>query len=116
MLYEKSRCLIVDMESHAAAQIAAEAKIPFAVMRVVCDSSNMDVPPVVMAAIDEDGSINGMKATCGAYSCDARRKQIPSLFHVGKGTWCRALKILKKASVSLLAGNLALIAELCFDP
>jgi adenosylhomocysteine nucleosidase len=55
-LYEKSRCLIVDMESQCVAQIAAEAHIPFAVIRSVCDDSNADVPPVVMPAINEDGT------------------------------------------------------------
>jgi len=80
-LYEKSRCLIVDMESQCAAQIAAEAGLPLAVLRVVCDSATMDVPPVVMAAIAEDGSINIFRA----------------LGHVARGTG-RALAVLKKAA------------------
>ena len=59
-LYEKSRCLIVDMESQCAAQIAAEAGLPLAVLRVVCDSADMDVPPVVMHVINEEGGVNVM--------------------------------------------------------
>jgi hopanoid-associated phosphorylase len=97
VLYEKSRCLIVDMESQCAAQIAAEAGLPLAVIRVVCDSVDMDVPPVVMAAINEDGSINAGKAL---WHLARHPAQIPSLFHVMRGTG-RAMGILKKAAAQL---------------
>ncbi|MFY9288285.1 MAG: hypothetical protein WAO98_07260 [Alphaproteobacteria bacterium] len=90
-LYERSRCLIVDMESQCAAQIAAEANLPLSVIRVVCDHSDMDVPPVIMAAIAEDGSIRVGKALLNILRYP---HQIPSLFHVGKGTG-KALKVLR---------------------
>lgn len=89
-LYEKSRCLIVDMESQCAAQIAAEAELPLAVVRVVCDSSDMDVPPVVMAAVNEDGSINALKAI---WSLMRSPRQISSLSYVMRGT-NKAMKVL----------------------
>jgi len=98
MLYEKSRCLIVDMESQCAAQIAAEAKLPLAVIRVVCDNSDMDVPPLVMQAIAEDGSIHIGRALLSLVRHPA---QIPGLIHVGRGTG-RALKVLE-GSVTALA-------------
>ena len=79
-LYEKSRCLIVDMESQCAAQIAAEAKLPLAVLRVVCDSADMDVPPVVMAAIAEDGPHQRGQGACGTSSATPRKS--PDLFQV----------------------------------
>lgn len=101
-LYEKSRCLVVDMESQCAAQIAAEANIPLAVIRVVCDHSDMDVPPLVMEAIAEDGSISVGRAL---WSLLRHPSQIPSLIHVGKGT-SKALKILK-SSVSALSADAA---------
>jgi hopanoid-associated phosphorylase len=96
-LYEKSRCLIVDMESQCAAQIAAEAHIPFTVLRVVCDSATMDVPPVVMAAIAEDGTVNIGRAL---WHIARHPRQIPDLFHVMRGTG-KALKILRKTSALL---------------
>ena len=96
-LYEKSRCLIVDMESQCAAQIAAEANVPLAVVRVVCDSVDMDVPAVVMAAINEDGSINAGRAL---WHLGRHPTQIPDLFHVMRGTG-RAMGILKKAASRL---------------
>lgn len=99
-VYEKSRCLIVDMESQCAAQIAAEANIPLAVVRVVCDNSDMDVPPMVMDAIAEDGSINVRKAL---WSLLRHPSQIPGLIHVGRGTG-KALKVLG-SSVSVLGAD-----------
>ncbi|HEU0117360.1 MAG TPA: hypothetical protein VFR09_01895 [Alphaproteobacteria bacterium] len=96
-LYERSRCLIVDMESQCAAQIAAEANLPFIVVRAVCDSSDMDVPPLVMDTIAENGHVSVPKAL---WSVLRHPSQIPDLFHVGKGTG-KALNILK-GSISAL--------------
>jgi adenosylhomocysteine nucleosidase len=96
-LYHKSRCLIVDMESQAAAQVAAEANVPLAVVRAVCDTSDMDVPPVVMASIKEDGSINYTRAIGHILR---HPSEVPDLFHMGKGT-SRALKVLEGAVVAL---------------
>jgi adenosylhomocysteine nucleosidase len=97
MLYEKSHCLIVDMESQCVAQIASEAKIPFAVMRAVCDTSDMTMPPVVMAAINEDGSTNYKQVLLQLLRHPG---QIPSLFHVGRGIG-KALKVLEKSLSAL---------------
>lgn len=96
-LYEKSRCLIVDMESQCAAQIAAEAQIPLAVVRVICDSSDMDVPPLVMDAIKEDGSVSVPQALLSLLRHPA---QIPDLIHVGRGTG-KALKGLATSVAAL---------------
>lgn len=96
-LHLKSGCLIVDMESQCAAQIAAKAGIPLAVIRTVCDTSEMDVPPIVMAAIAENGTINIKTALLHILR---NPTQIPDLFHVGTGTGA-ALKMLK-ASLSQL--------------
>jgi adenosylhomocysteine nucleosidase len=92
-LYEKSRCLIVDMESQCAAQIAAEASIPFAVLRAVCDASDMEVPPALMAAIGENGSTNYKGAILHLLRHPG---QIAGLFHVYRGI-NKALKTLETA-------------------
>jgi adenosylhomocysteine nucleosidase len=96
-LYEKSRCLIVDMESQCAAQIAAEAGLPLAVLRVVCDSADMDVPPVVMHVISEDGSVN---IGGGIWHVMRHPSQVPDLIHVMRGMG-RALNLLKKSAKSI---------------
>ena len=93
-LYKKSRCMIVDMESQCAAQIAAEAKLPLVVIRAVCDGSDMDVPPVVMVAIAEDGTINILRAIMQILRHPG---QIPDLAHVVRGT-SRAHAALKRCA------------------
>jgi hopanoid-associated phosphorylase len=96
-LYKKSRCMIVDMESQCAAQIAAEAKLPLAVIRVVCDGADMDVPPVVMAAIAEDGTVNIARALMHILRHPG---QVPDLVHVLRGTG-KAHAVLKQAAPML---------------
>ena len=49
---------IVDMESHIAAEYAAERKLPFAALRVVCDPADRALPPLVNEALHPDGKIN----------------------------------------------------------
>ncbi|MDE2029977.1 MAG: hypothetical protein KGI97_05360 [Alphaproteobacteria bacterium] len=92
-LYQETGCLIVDMESQCAAEAAAEAGLPFMVVRAVCDDARMSVPPVVMAAIADDGSI----AIGRALSHIVRQpSQLVDLFHVARGT-NKALVALGKA-------------------
>jgi hopanoid-associated phosphorylase len=81
-LYERSRCLVVDMESQCAAQIASEAQLPLIVLRAVCDSATMGVPPALLAAIREDGGIDRLRAI---WHLLRRPKEIPEMFGVGRG-------------------------------
>ena len=96
-LYQTTGCAIVDMESQCAAEIAAEANLPLMVVRAVCDDSVMNVPPFVMAAIAEDGSISVLKAL-GHLALHP--SQAPDLFHVMRGT-SGALNALKAIKDSL---------------
>jgi hopanoid-associated phosphorylase len=82
-LYRATACAIVDMESQCAAEIAAAATLPLIVVRAICDSARMNVPPVVMAAIAEDGSVNVIRALTHL----ARRPaQVIDVFHMMRGT------------------------------
>lgn len=81
-LHETMGCDIVDMESQCMAEAASRAKIPFAVLRTVCDASNHNVPPVVMASIADDGSVNVVAAL---RNLALNPLQIPRLFQVSKG-------------------------------
>jgi hopanoid-associated phosphorylase len=49
---------IVDMESHIAAEYAAERKLPFAALRVVCDPSERSLPPLVNQALTPEGKVD----------------------------------------------------------
>lgn len=48
----------VDTESHIAAQFAASRALPFAAIRVVCDSADRELPSLIMTAMDADGSLD----------------------------------------------------------
>ena len=98
-LYEKSRCLIVDMESQCAAQIAAEAAIPFAVLRAVGDTAAMAVPPVAMIAIGEDGHI---RAGTALWHLARHPREIPALIHMARGSG-KAMGVLSEGAKELNA-------------
>ncbi|MDD3029043.1 MAG: hypothetical protein PHS57_01995 [Alphaproteobacteria bacterium] len=83
LLHQRTGCAIVDMESQCAAEIAADHGIPVAVVRSVCDDAVMNVPPFVMAAIAEDGSLNVMKSLGHLF---LHPVQTSDLFKVAHGT------------------------------
>jgi len=48
----------VDMESHVVGRIAAEAGLPFAIVRVICDPADRALPPAALAGVRRDGTTN----------------------------------------------------------
>lgn len=71
-LFESSECIAVDMES----QCAAELGMPVAVVRVVCDTAQHNLPPSLMKMINPDGKTNIPKA---ALIAATRPWEIPDL-------------------------------------
>jgi adenosylhomocysteine nucleosidase len=63
-LFEAVGALAVDMESHAVAAVASDAKIPFLVLRAIADPADQVVPQVAREAIRPDGGIR-IRATFG---------------------------------------------------
>ncbi|HEY4123793.1 MAG TPA: hypothetical protein VGM36_04210 [Rhizomicrobium sp.] len=57
-LYERTGAVAVDMESHIAARAALAHKLPFAVLRVICDPSDRTLPPAALVAMKPDGSVD----------------------------------------------------------
>lgn len=55
-LYQTTGTDIVDMESHVVARIATERELPFAVLRVVADSSAQRLPPAAVNGMKPDGT------------------------------------------------------------
>jgi adenosylhomocysteine nucleosidase len=55
-LHECSRAVVADMESHIAARLAAEQRVPFAAVRVVIDPVEETLPPAAEVGLREDGS------------------------------------------------------------
>ncbi|NBC37845.1 hypothetical protein GTZ99_14920 [Novosphingobium sp. FSY-8] len=52
-----SAALVVDMESHIAAEAASHANIPFAILRCVSDRAEDQLPPAVEVMMKDDGGI-----------------------------------------------------------
>jgi adenosylhomocysteine nucleosidase len=55
-LYDETGSAAVDMESHIAAEIAAEHRIPFAACRVIIDAAHRALPPAATLGLRPDGS------------------------------------------------------------
>ncbi|MEJ0062138.1 MAG: phosphorylase [Alphaproteobacteria bacterium] len=54
-LYRRSHCLAVDMESHIVAELAADARLPFIALRVVCDPAEFPLPPAALVPLKRGG-------------------------------------------------------------
>ena len=56
-LYAESFCVALDMESGIMAHAAAEAGLPFAALRAICDPASRSLPPAARVALKPDGGI-----------------------------------------------------------
>jgi adenosylhomocysteine nucleosidase len=55
-LHDQTGAVAVDMESHIAAEIAAEHRIPFAACRVILDAAHRMLPPAATLGLHSDGT------------------------------------------------------------
>ena len=58
-LFAQTRAKAADMESHVVARAAAEAGVPFVVIRAISDPSNRALPRAAVVGITEEGRIDG---------------------------------------------------------
>ncbi len=56
--YRETQAVGVDMESYPVAEVAREMELPFAVLRVVFDAADRDLPELSLRVINQDGTIN----------------------------------------------------------
>jgi adenosylhomocysteine nucleosidase len=96
-LFLQSGCVCADMESQAVARAALNAGIPFAVVRVVADTAEMDLPPAALVPIQPGGRVN-MRFVL--QSVAQKPWQIPALMHLGLNTRT-AMKALARAAQRL---------------
>jgi len=96
-LHTSTGCAIVDMESQCAAEVAAEAKLPLAVVRVVCDEATHNVPAFTLYATNPDGSINLMRVITGIIK---EPSLLPNLIGIGM-SMAKALRVLAAAGNAL---------------
>ncbi|HVY12621.1 MAG TPA: hypothetical protein VHB73_03545 [Alphaproteobacteria bacterium] len=92
-LFDRTGCLIVDMESQAVAEVASRHPIRFAVLRGLSDTVDESFPPAALAGIKPDGSMN-----LGGILLSLLKQpgQFPALMRLGKNTKL-ALKNLRDA-------------------
>lgn len=58
MLFADTGTVALDMESAAAARAALVFKLPFLAVRSIVDPANLDIPPSIAAAFDENGVLH----------------------------------------------------------
>jgi adenosylhomocysteine nucleosidase len=75
-LFEATGAVAVDLESGAVARVATAHRLPFAVLRAVCDPAGRDLPPAALIALDRHGAI-GLARVLG--SVLTHPGQLPSL-------------------------------------
>ena len=57
-LHRASGASAADMESHVVARVAAELALPFAVLRVIADPAERELPPAALAGMRADGGVD----------------------------------------------------------
>jgi adenosylhomocysteine nucleosidase len=72
---------LVDMESGAVAMVAAAARVPFAVLRAICDPADRALPPAALVALDTAGRL---AATRLAMSLLVNPRQVMALFGLAR--------------------------------
>jgi adenosylhomocysteine nucleosidase len=93
-LLAQTAAAAVDMESHAVAEIAAHAHLPFLVVRAVADRSDQAIPRAAQGAIDAHGDIRHL-ALIGALI--GRPWEIFPLIALGRGS-SRGLASLRRVA------------------
>jgi adenosylhomocysteine nucleosidase len=96
-LHQHTGAVSVDMESGAIAIAAAEAGIPFAVLRAICDPAERGLPPAALVAISASGRIAAGQL---AKSIVTRPRQLGALLALGFEAAC-ARRALRGRAVAL---------------
>lgn len=93
LIFRRTGCLALDMESHIVARAADQYGIPFNVVRAVSDSFDMRLPPAARVPLMPDGAVD-FRAVYESVKKTPR--QIPELIRLGLST-SRAMRSLRRA-------------------
>jgi adenosylhomocysteine nucleosidase len=78
---QQTEACAVDLESGAVAQVAWRNRLPFAVLRAVCDPADRALPPMAVTALDRNGRVRKLHML-GAIL--RRPWQVPALIALGQ--------------------------------
>ena len=92
MIFRRTGCYAVDMESHIVARAAQEHGLLFNIVRAVSDPFDMTLPEAARVPLREDGTVD-FKAVW--QSVKAQPRQIPDLIRLGLST-AKAMRTLKR--------------------
>ncbi|MEM8592542.1 MAG: hypothetical protein AAGF13_08450 [Pseudomonadota bacterium] len=93
-LHAQSGAVLVDMESHAVAQAASKAGLPFVVLRAVSDDARSNLPGYLAQATKPDGTPNLGAVIAGLIR---QPNTLPALIRLGRDT-SKALDALEEAA------------------
>jgi hopanoid-associated phosphorylase len=102
-LREASAAAAVDMESHAVGEVAAAARLPFVVVRVIADAHDEAIPEAARQGLGAEGEIRPLAVLLELMR---RPSETGSLIRLGRGGG-RALGALRR--VASLAPDLAFV-------
>jgi adenosylhomocysteine nucleosidase len=83
VLKAASGAVAADMESHIVARLAARHGLPFAVLRVIADPAERDIPQAALAGMRSDGGIDFLAVLA---SLAKRPGQLPALLRLAADT------------------------------
>ena len=89
-LHSGTGAAAIDMETHIAARVAADHRLPFAALRVISDAATDTLPPAVLHAIGPDGKV---RHAAMLRAIAVQPTQIPALIRTGRNS-DRAMKTL----------------------
>jgi adenosylhomocysteine nucleosidase len=102
-LFATTEAAAIDLESGAVAEVAAEAGLPFAVLRAVCDPANDGLPPAALAALDASGAVSVRRV---ASSLLRQPRQIPALLALARAADAARVALVGRVD-EILAGAAA---------
>lgn len=97
MTHRGTRALAIDMESHVAARVASRHGLPFAVLRVISDKADEDLPPAALVGMRPDGGMALMPVLASLLRTPS---QLPALIATGLNAG-KALRSLERLAIRL---------------
>lgn len=99
MLFADTGAIALDMESAAVARAALDLGLPFLAVRSIVDPADVDIPPSIAAAFDENGVLSALKMLGGAL---LRPRDCLGILRLGRDFW-EAMGTLKFVAYTILS-------------